>query len=392
MKKSLLLVAALVAGLAAGASATDIVEIPFAPQGPQVMGRGQSYVAEAHGFDSFFYNPAGFSRENGSFTLADTTAWIYSRPDDLLTLGQAMLAGTSTATTMLSFMGSQVTGGGLGAGASAGIGYVGNGLGLGAVMIVDSLLSGPSLLGLGGNASATIGFIGGLSFPFEVLGATIHVGGAVRPMVRLHVPLDGPDALALLSAVAAGTDALAALGGAPALYGVGIGLDLGVIAELGWFSAGISVRDLGGTQFRYSQSTYGEATSALGSEFRFPTGSAVSNTYTIPMDIRLGLAFHPDLGTASGIIDPSVSIDLDNVVGALTGAASVWSLLHAGAEVRLLSLFSVSAGLNQGYLAAGVGLRLLFLDVSAAVFTRELGTHLGDRPNAGASLDVALRW
>jgi hypothetical protein len=392
MKRTALLAALLCAGLAAQAAAAEITEIPFAPLDPAVMGRGESLVADATGWDSFFYNPAGFSRQNGSFTLADTTSWIYARPDELMTLGQAALAATPSAADLLSFMSAQVTGGGIGAGMSAGIGYVGNGLGLGAMFVVDSLLSGPSLLGLSGDATATLGFVGGLSFPFELGGITIHLGGAVRPMVRLHVPLGGADALALLSAVAGGTDILSALSGAPALYGVGIGLDLGTIVELGWFDLGVSVRDLGGTQFRYAGSTFGAATSALGAEFKFPAGSTVTDTYTIPMDIRVGMAFHPDLGTLSGVIDPSVSVDLDNVVGAVTGAASVWSLLHAGVNVKLLSLFTVSAGLDQGYVTAGAGLKLLFLDINAAVFTRELGAHLGDKPNSGVTLDVALRW
>jgi len=372
--------------------AADYKEEPFFPLNPSLMGKGESDVADAHGYDALFTNPAGFSRDNGSFTLLSTSSWVYSRPDALLSLGEAEAAGTATSTSLLSFMNTQVTTGGFGAGASAGIGYVGNGLGLGMAFIADSLVSGPSLFGLNGDLTGTLGFIGGLSFPVVLGPARIHLGGDVRPMIRVHVPVSGATALGVLSAVATGGDALSALNSASALYGVGIGLDFGSIVELGWFSLGASVRDLGGTQFRYATSSFGSTMNALGSQIKFPTGTDVADTYTIPMDVRVGAAFHPDFGTVSAIVDPSLSVDLDNVVGAVSGTAPVWTLLHAGAEVRLLSLFTLSAGLDQGYLTAGMGLKLLFLDLNGALFTRELGAHIGDMPNSGATLDLSLRW
>ena len=378
---------------ALNAAGAEIIETPFVPLGPQVMGRGGSFIADAHGYDSFFFNPAGFSRDDGSFTLTSAGMWIYSRPDVLIGLGQDLIAGASTPSSIIGFMNSQVTTGGLGAGSSVGIGYVGNGLGLGAVVIIDSLLSGPSLLGMRGDLTGTIGFIGGLSFPFEVGGIRIHAGGSVRPMIRIHLPLDSSDAFALLGALATGGNALAALNSAEALYGVGIGIDLGAIAEVGWFDFGLSIRDLAGTQFRYAQSTYGAITSTFGSQMRFPAGTPViADTYAIPMDIGFGIAFHPDFGTFNAVIDPSMSVDIRDLAGVLSGNTSVWTLLHAGAQVRILSIFGVSAGLNQGYLTAGVGLKLFFLDVNMAIFTRELGTYIGDKPNAGATFDASIRW
>ncbi len=379
--------------VAAPLAAADYAEAPFVPLSPEVIGRGDSFVADAHGYDSLFFNPAGFSRENGSFTLVSGSSWIYSRPDALLTLGEGLITGSNTPASLLGYMNSQVTTGGFGAGASAGIGYVGNGLGLGVVFIADSLLSGPTLLGMTGDLTGTLGFIGGLSFPLEVFGAKIHLGGDVRPMIRVRAPLTSGVALGVLDSLATGGDAISALNAAGALYGVGIGLDFGSILEMGWFTVGLSVRDLGGTQFRYAQSTFGATMSSLAASLKFPTGTpTTADTYTIPMDIRFGVSLHPDFGTFSSILDPSVSVDVDNIAGFLSGTSSIWTLLHAGAQVRVLSLVSVSAGLNQGYLTAGVGLKLLFLDINAAVFTRELGAYIGDMPNSGATLDVAVRW
>jgi hypothetical protein len=393
MKKTLVASALILLCFSAGAVfATDYAESPFIPTSASIMGRGGSNAADVQGYDSLFLNPAGFSRDTTSLTLGAASAWIYSRPDLLLGLGQKMLAGTSGTSDTISFLNSQVTAGGIGAGSSLGVGYVGNGLGLGVAFIVDSYLSGTTLLGVTGDLTATIGFIGGVSVPFDVLGFRIHVGGDIRPMIRVHVPLTNSIALGALTSVAGGGDVFAALGSADALYGAGVGVDLGAIAELGWFNLGISIRDLAGTQFRYNSSSFATLRSTFASQVAFPSNGVLvtSDTYTIPMDVTLGFSFHPDLGTVSNIIDPSLSVDLGDLVGTLSGDRSVWTALHVGADLRLLSLFSVSAGLNQGFLTAGGGVRLLIMDMGFAVFTRELGTHVGDKSSSGVTFDLSF--
>jgi hypothetical protein len=311
----------------------------------------------------------------------------------LLSVAQEALAGTGTPATMLGFMNTQVTTGGIGAGSSAGIGYVGNGLGLGAVLIVDSLLSGPSLLGMNGDLTATVGFIGGLSVPFELLGFTFHAGGAIRPMIRIHAPLTNSVSLQMLTAVASSGDLLTALNAADALYGAGIGLDLGLIAELGWFTIGVAIRDLAGTQFKYDQTSVSTLVSTFNSQMKFPSGTPIAaDQYVIPMDVGVGVALHPDLGPFKYFLDPSVSVEMHDLVGAFSGTESAWAQLHVGAELTMLSLISLRAGLNQGYVTFGGGMKLLFLDLNLALFTRELGLHAGDKPNSGATVELAIRW
>jgi hypothetical protein len=393
MKKRILAVLAAVV-IAAPVFAVDYVETAFVPVSPDVMGRGGSLVADVEGYDSLFFNPAGYSRGSGSLTLSEAGAWVYARPDAVFGLAQKYIAGTGSTSDLVGFLNDQVTSGGIGAGASFGIGYVGNGLGLGVVVIADSLLSGETLMGMSGDLTATIGFIGGLSMTFDVLGATLHVGGDVRPMVRIHAPLESSTAMAMLTAVATSADILKAITSADALYGVGIGMDLGAIMEIGWVNVGLSIRDLFGTTFRYSTSSFGDLWTSVITQFGFPsTGNLVTaDQYTIPMNVILGVALHPDLGSFSQAFDPSLSVDLYDCIGALSGESAVWPLLHVGAELKLLSIFTVAGGLNQGYITMGVGARLLFLDLGFAIFTRELGAHIGDKPSSGATLDVAIRW
>ncbi len=376
------------------AFANTFNEIPFAPMGPEVLGRGGSAIADARGFDSLFFNPAGFSRDPSSFTLSSTSAWVYSRPDEFIGLVGQFAGGTAGPASIFTFLNNQITHGGIGAGASWGIGYVGGGLGLGASLILDSVLGGPSLLGVTGDLTATFGFIGGLSVPFDVAGFKVHVGGDVRPMIRVHALLDNATAVGMLNALANGGDVLSALSSGQALYGVGIGLDAGAIAELGWFNVGISIRDLAGTQFRYNQASFSMLQSSLGSSLQLPTsGSLVTaDQYTIPMNIGVGVSFHPDFGTFNNILDTSLSLDIDDIVSGLAGQVSPWTLLHFGVESRLFSFFTLRAGINQGYLTMGGGMKFLVVDLNFAVFTRELGAHIGDKPLSGMTMNAAIRW
>jgi hypothetical protein len=248
---------------------------------------------------------------------------------------------------------------------------------------------------MGGDLTATVGFMGGMSFPFEAGPFTFHVGGALRPMVRIHTLLPNADALAMFTALQGGSDLVTALGGADAVYGVGVGLDLGVIAELGWFSLGLAARDIGGTVFNYSVDDFATLSSVFGTELRLPPGAAVTDRYVIPMDVSLGAAFHPRLGKFNNILDTTIHVELTDLVNTIADAAagtgSIWKMVHAGAELRLLRVFNAWAGLNQGYFTFGAGLDLFVMDVNLAVFTRELGAWLGDRPSSGASLEIAIR-
>jgi hypothetical protein len=309
---------------------------------------------------------------------------------------QEFLAGGASPALFTS-IGDEITGGGFGVGGSMGIGYAGKGLGLGMAIIADSYLWGPTLLGMAGDLTATIGFMGGMSFPLEAGPFTFHVGGTLRPMVRIHTLLPNADALAMFTAMMGGSPLFTAIGTADAVYGVGVAMDLGVIAELGWFTFGLSVRDVGGTVFNYSVDDFGTLSAVFGSELRLPPGSPVTDRYVVPMDISLGTAFHPVFGDGkfNKILDTTLHIELTDLVhtigDAVAGDGSIWKMVHAGVELRLLRVFSGWAGLNQGYFTFGAGLDLFVVDFNFAVFTRELGSYLGDRPSSGATLEVAIR-
>jgi hypothetical protein len=370
--------------------AAQIAEAPFAPVSPVIAGRGGSAISTVQGFDSFFYNPAGLSIGAGGVTTS-STSWMYSRPDLLISQAVQLVLGTTNPTATFNFLSSQVTSGGFGAGSAIGFGYIRGGLGLGAAFIIDSMLYGQTMLGCTGDITATLGFMGGLSVPFDLAGIKFRVGGDLRPMIRIHGLLPNSSAISVVNAIATGGDIAGALSAAPAVYGSAVGLDLGMIGEWSWFSFGLSIRDLGGTTFFYSMNTFGSVTGTLASQGRLPAGSSVSDSYAIPMDIGVGLTFHPDLGRVRYFVDPLLSVELHNINGALGGTSMFWTCIHAGTELRLFNLLALRAGLNQGYLTAGMGVKLLVFDLNMAVFTQELGQHLGDRPNSCITFNADVR-
>jgi hypothetical protein len=375
--------------------AADVAETAFMPMIPSVMGQGGAKVATASGWDSFFTNPAGFSREGGTFTVLEAGAWMYARPDRALAVAQEYIAN-GTSAGLFSLVNDEITGGGFGIGGSTGIGYAAKGLGLGMALVTDCYFWGPTALGMSGYLTETVGFMGGMSFPLQAGPMLIHIGGTLRPMIRIHTLLPNADALAMFASLQAGDSLAVALGPANVVYGVGVALDLGVIAELGWFNFGLSIKDIGGTVFNYSTDDFATLSAVFGSELRLPPGSPVTDRYVIPMDVSFGVAFHPVFGKFNKILDPTIHVDLTDMVnvigGAIAGDSSAWNMVHLGAELRLLKVLSAWAGLNQGYLTFGAGLDLFVIEINASVFTRELGRYLGDRPSSGATLEAAIRF
>ncbi len=82
-----------------------------------------------------------------------------------------------------------------------------------------------------------------------------------------------------------------------------------------------------------------------------------------------------------------------NVIGgAIDGSSSAWKMVHLGAELKLLNVLSAWGGMNQGYFTFGVGLDLFVIEINMSMFTRELGSYIGDRASSGATLEVAIRF
>lgn len=491
MRRTLILLLLTVCAVGVWAQPFD----PFQPENPVVMGRGGSFTATATGYNSFFYNPAGFAR-GGELTLASANLWAFM-DRELVSLAQDLL-GTDLAiarsvsptggsraidpdayanveedfavlqewvestdpaviedilqtaasdsgiefeegddiadviaaadtedvigflesfeaaaesypgsgypagliSDMLAEVEAGLPSGYLRAGGQVGLGYVGNGLGLGLFANAEATVDGTNILSAYGTAYNTITFVGGLGLTF----GNLNLGVSVRPTIFGYTRVNAAPILSSYLA-GAGVD-FTTMFTNTVYYGSGLGVDVGALWELGPFSLGLAVKDLLGTRIGYRKTdfdTYYQSLLAaslpVGSEL---TATEQSNAWSIPMKVNAGLQFHPDLGVLSYMIDPSISVDLLDMTSALrtwqagdeVTVDQVVSMLNFGGELKLLRFLSLRGGYYGGYLSAGLGLDIFLLDVNAAVagdFGRDASGQWAFS-NVGGSVEVGIRF
>ncbi|MFO7848704.1 MAG: hypothetical protein R6V67_01980 [Spirochaetia bacterium] len=372
----------------------------FAPVSPRIMGQGNSFTAVADGYESLFTNPAGFARSGGSFTLLSATGSPYI-PLEKMEDFTGFMGDVSnldpendSMSDILSPIDSLLRENGIGGNASAGMGFVGKNIGLG--VILDSDLYGrarrDTLLSTRMKGHATVGGVAGLAFPFHFGDTTLYAGGDLRYMYRMRSrDLTMKDVLEMSAADSGGTQEEPEV---ELLVGDTFAMDLGLIAERGPFTLGLSVRDFLGTEFSYEIATAND----------METRSELTENdpeYIIPMSVNLGASYRPDLGGLSRIIDPMFHAEYKHVFyqdsvyernEGYKSTPSFWNHVHMGTEVKLLNFLKLRAGLNQGYPTVGAGLKLLFLDMNMSFFSREVGDYPGDEQNSGFTLEAALRF
>ena len=393
-------------GVAVTSFADPIKEKPFIPFSPEVLGQGGSFAAVAEGYNSFFTNPAGFALTEGEATFPSFTTWIHAKPDSILPMLAAIDGDNedesgSTEETVVNLLEEQLTTNGFGIGSALGFGYIGNRVALGLSYGIDSYFYGRSFpLGLTGESTTELTFIAGYGRTFQAGPVQIAAGADLRPLLRVHSFINSDTTAAIITdftGVDTGTEGGSVLENINALNGWGVGVDAGIIAKYRSFSLGIQGRDLFNTRLRYSLNSAEEVVDALG-QGGLPASSQASidaGDYIIPMELSFGLAYQPDLGALSNIVDPEVHAQVTDPFK-LTDqdrekARSFWTRLHLGTEVTLLNFFDLRMGVNEGYVTLGAGMDLLFLEAHFSVFSRELGRYPGDRPTSGAALEVALR-
>lgn len=367
----LILITLMLTGFSFGQTILD--DPLFAPVLPDVIARGNAFTATAHGYGALFTNPAGFSKADGSFTLLSASVNPYFAPNS------ENIDGFTTAindpTSAVSLLSELVVDNGIGANINTGIAIVGKGLGLAIVVDVDSYGRGKTALGTEVDAVGTAAAIAGISFNPQFGPFSIHVGGDLRFMYRIKM-----DNVALLDLMnlAEGTGTT----DVNLLSGSGLAIDFGTIVDYGPWSFGMSFRDLGGTKFAYKYENLDTGV----------TGD-VTDDYRIPMTMSTGFGFHPDLGLLKWIIDPTFNIEYQHVFYQdPDNTPSFWTGVHAGTEIRVLRFMKIRAGINQGYITAGFGVKVLFLDLNMAYFTREMGEYAGVNPNSGMALEFAIRF
>jgi hypothetical protein len=300
-------------------------------------------------------------------------------------------------------------------GVAAGLGLIVRGFGLGFAAILDANVQGDTVLSTRGDVTFTVGFMAGYAHRFQFSDSfDLRVGALLRPMFRIDAPVTVSALLGALSG--GGIDPMALLDKLYARYGTGIGIDVGAIVGLGPFSVGLSITDLFDTRFNYRQTTFRTLYDEFmdGDDQALPDGEELGKDdplYAVPMDVRLGAAFHPNLGGLSFLFDPTIHLEIGNVLTVARKAriaaqkdeeytVRLGDIAAIGAEIRLLRILAVRAGYYQGAFSAGLGAHLLFLDANVAAYIApKAGVDVGSGDSAfsdfgdiGLTAEIALRF
>jgi hypothetical protein len=367
--------------LASAAFAESIDYASLVPKTAKAMALGGVFTAVPTTEFSFFGNPAAFASQRAGFLLPTVDAWAYLRPtaDNLGNLGSASKDGDFLS----SVFGLMSENGGSGGGASAGLGYAGRGLGL--FFLTDNYFEGTSPAGAVVHSDTQATAVLGMGVPLHLGPLELSVGGDLRPFYRVRLLDADGQAPSLVDLLVNGSSGLYS----DAFFGAA--MDLGASLKFADFTAGLSIRDIA-PSFPIARGTLAELQSRLGSGSLPDTSSSPYKAVIVPA-VSAGLSWAPKL--APDKVDPVLYLELQDPVGVIkewNGAGSALNLLHIGAEVEFFNIVTLRGGLNRGWLSAGAGIKLLFLDLNAAVFTEELGALPGDHPRSGLSLQAALRF
>ena len=373
---------------------------PFGWMSPEIMAQGGSFTAIAKGFNSLMTNPAGFAmsrdykykaregaqrvlgeKEKGEVTILGILPWAMVNP---FTFFEDESKGSIIAALL-----KQSETNGIGGGVQIGGGYIGRGLGIGLVGVVDTdFQQSDTILGVRGDVSFTMALIGGYAHKFELGPIDLSIGADMRPMWRMKAR--DITVNSFLSLVLGDGDI--DLSSIEALTGFAIGFDLGMIAQWNFLKLGLSLRDIGHTRYLYQLT---DVSRLQNSPFKGSTYDGLE--YITPMTMRLGLGIHPYFGHISKIIDPKIHLEyviplIDTSLVVSYGKQSNLAKLHAGLEVKFVQHIAIRAGFSSGYLSAGVGFDLFIAEINAAIFSKERGSHSGSKQQMGTSLELVFRF
>ena len=112
------------------------------------------------------------------------------------------------------------------------------------------------------------------------------------------------------------------------------------------------------------------------------------------LDSKLAVGFGVKVPINFIITSMNIYVDHENILDLFVSDKIVKNPilgLNAGVEAVLLKAFSFRLGINESYLAAGVGVRLGSFNIETAVYGSELGLEPGDRPQLNTSISVSFK-
>lgn len=378
---------------------------------------GNSYAANASGFESFEYNPAGLMDENGwgvtvismNFSIIGN---IFDLNEDLLDeynelkgtdanfLGISKIAyllKSENLSKVLSSLLKQVNNpdegkyaNGLGISPVIYSGFIRNGFGLGVFCTLESEAFGYNLTSTALENVLTTGILVGYSRPIDTKFFPMDVGISLRPMYRIRSGIGLSRLISLLDDN--DTSMSEVMKEMDYLTGTGIGWDIGAKGYFKDLIFSLSFIDIFGTKFSYSHNSYENISNG-----DYLGGIESEDKYVVPMKALIGLAFNPYFGEVNKIINPTISFDYRLLLldrGKYTDYVhqdSFWTNLSLGLDLEFFELFNLRTGINQGYLTTGAGIKIKAVEINSYIYSKEMGEDAGYRQQMGAGFEVAVR-
>jgi hypothetical protein len=352
------------------------------------MGMGGTSLLFSAGYDSFFGNPAGFA-EKGSLTLGDVSMWgnMPLSPETMNSFFAIQEKYIDEAGRDTIMDGMLAENGKLGMGASIGLGWAGGGFGLGLTMVSDLALFGNSYsesrLVVRNQLNAVVGF--GIPIQFGFL--RITAGADARGFYRIDTPTSsGWGAYSLVNAVMGYRDDFDSLINAKSLLGgFGYAFDAGITLRAGPLMAGFMARDLF-AMLNMEMASVGTIRDSGSLPTKAVYEISIEPTYTAGIGLRF---------MENGLVAPSLyaqTTDIEGLIAAIKDGADIDTIrgkIQAGAELRLLRIFLLRAGLNSDLLSFGAGVDLALIRVDAAIFATSFEALAGG--SSGMAVRVALK-
>ena len=95
----------------------------------------------------------------------------------------------------------------------------------------------------------------------------------------------------------------------------------------------------------------------------------------IPQQVNIGASINPDFW----ILKTTFAVEIDDLTKNVEVDDDLYKRLHLGAEFRFPMILAVRAGVNGGYLTAGLGIDFWILSLSYATYAEEIGAFSGQR-------------
>ncbi|MDR1278428.1 MAG: hypothetical protein LBK02_06730 [Treponema sp.] len=351
--------------------------VPFVMPSARASGIGGNHIALADDFYSLFTNPAAFVGVEEEYSVAEITLSTYGPVFEILDL----IISSSDSMTNLDIsgiIGARGFAAGFDLGGPLALGWVGKGLGFGVFSRIsaDALVNGltlrPVVLG-------EVMMLGGYSFrvvdvPDHVLDAGFLGKGFFRSGMNLSTPIFEVEKLL--------EDPL----DKEFKTYLGLGLDLGIkytfaenlSAALVWFDAYSPVVVNTFSSIRAIQKkeapvrSYGTVNSRLDFGLKYRIRSPFLDRYISVFSVMADYRNFLDLRSLIPR-NPILNVGL-------------------GAEIVLLNVLSIRAGISDALPAAGFGLNLSFVKLDCSIYGKELGLDPGIQPVYAVDVGLLFRF